>query len=838
MSVSSTSVAQECFHCGLPIPAGLHLTVRVDGTTRHLCCTGCQAVAQAIVDNGLTSYYQTREGFPGAANRDALIPEELKLYDEAEVLASISETPANEAGLREASFSLEGIRCGACVWLIEKRLGQVPGIRRVHVNMSTESLHVRWEESSCKPSNILRAVRELGYVAYPFDVVRHGEHLRRAGKKLFRQVFVAGLAMMQVMMYAYPAYVAQDGTFDADMASLMNWASLILTLPVVFYSATPFFQGAWRNLKNRSLGMDVPVALGVTAAFAGSMVATLKGVGEVYYDSVTMFVFLLLCSRYLELNARTKAAATLERMKHALPPSASRMTAYPRQRDTESVAAALLQQGDVILIRPGEAIPADCVVVEGSTSIDASLLTGESRPQHCRLGDELPGGAIVVSQAVVARVVRPVRESTLASLLNLIAKAGQSKPQISVWADRAAAQFVAALLSFSVIVFFAWQWLQPERSWEIAIAVLVVSCPCALSMATPTALAAATDRLVRGGVLVVQAHVLETLSRVTHVIFDKTGTLTHGKPVLRHIEPLGKLDHESCLKIAAAMEASSAHPLAAAIRDAAEKLSTGSVAIDALMHTPGSGLEAVINGKTYRLGSRDFVEVITGHSPPHSTVGIYTPVYLGCEGEWLTCFELADTLREDAQQVVDYFRKQGKQVILLSGDHEGVTQRVAADLNISEAHGQQLPQQKLAFVEALQQQGAIVAMVGDGINDAAVLRAANVSFAMGQGAALAQTSADAVLLQDRLGLVTSASRVAAQTIRVIRQNLGWATLYNVTAIPAAAFGLLTPWMASVGMTLSSAIVVINALRLRRADLGESAADRREPLAGLITKEAH
>src|SRR5690606_10021824 len=509
----------------------------------------------------------------------------------------------------------EGIRCGACVWLIEKRLGQVPGIRRANVNMSTESLHVRWEEAACKPSDILRAVREMGYVAYPFDVARHGEHLRRAGKKMFRQVFVAGLGMMQVMMYAYPAYIAQDGTFDADMAALMNWASLMLTLPVVFYSAIPFFQGAWRNLKNRALGMDVPVALGITAAFIGSVYATVTGMGDVYYDSVTMFVFLLLCSRYLELSARTKAAATMERMKHALPPSASRMQGYPHQRDTETVPAALLQQGDVILIKPGEAIPADCVVLEGSTSIDASLLTGESRPQHRGLGDELPGGAVVVSQAVVARVTRPVRESTLACLLNLIAKAGQSKPQIAVWADRAAAQFIAVLLSFSVIVFFTWQWLQPERAWEIAIAVLVVSCPCALSMATPTALAAATDRLVRGGVMVVQTHVLETLSRVTHVIFDKTGTLTHGKPVLRHTEVLGAVDEAACLKIAAAMEASSAHPLAAALRDAAEKMQVEPIALDALMHTPGSGLEATIDGQVYRLGSRDFVETIT-QCPP------------------------------------------------------------------------------------------------------------------------------------------------------------------------------------------------------------------------------
>ena len=606
MSASLAAASPECFHCGLPIPAGIAMTVEVEQQTRDVCCAGCQAVAQAIVDNGLTSYYHTREGFPAAANRDALVPEELKLYDQEEMLATISEEVVDTNGARQASFSLEGLRCGACVWLIEKRLLQVPGIQRAHINMSSEVLHVRWNEDLCKPSDILRAVRELGYIAYPFDVERHGEHLRKSGKALSRKVFVAGLAMMQVMMYAYPAYIDTDGTFDADMASLMSWASLVLTIPVVFYSAIPFFQGAWRNLKNRSLGMDVPVALGVSAAFVGSLHATITGVGEVYYDSVTMFVFLLLCSRYLELNARTKAAATLEKMKTALPPSASRMAAYPQNRDTETVSAAVLKQDDVILIKPGEAIPADCLIIEGSTTIDASLLTGESRPQYHGVGDLLPGGAIVISQAVVAKVMRPVRESTMAALLNLISKAGQSKPKIAVWADRAAAQFIAALLSFSIIVFFAWQWVQPERAWEIAILVLVVSCPCALSMATPTALAAATDRLVRGGVLVVQSHVLETLAKVTHVIFDKTGTLTYGKPVLHRTELIGALNEEECLGIAAAMEASSAHPLAAAIRNAADRKAS-TFAVESLTHTPGCGLEATVEGRHYRLGSHEFV---------------------------------------------------------------------------------------------------------------------------------------------------------------------------------------------------------------------------------------
>ncbi|HVL76278.1 MAG TPA: heavy metal translocating P-type ATPase, partial [Noviherbaspirillum sp.] len=673
--------------------------------------------------------------------------------------------------------------------------------------------HVRWDDAQCKPSDILRAVRAVGYTAYPFDAVRHDEQLQRASKTLFRQVFIAGLSMMQVMMYAFPVYVAGEGEMDFDMLALMNWASLLLTIPAVFYSALPFFRGAWANLKARSLGMDVPVALGIGAAFAGSVVATVTGEGEVWYDSVTMFIFLLLCSRYLELMARRKAAFALERLQHGLPASASRMPAYPSDRTTEIVPAARLAAGEYLLVKPGEAVAADCVIVEGSTSADLSLLTGESQPQRKSVGDSLPGGAVNATQAVVVQVTALARDSTLSTLVKLIERAGQAKPQRAMWADRVAAWFVAGLLLFATLIFFAWQWIDPARAWPIAIAVLVVSCPCALSMATPSALAAATDRLVRQGVLVVQPHVIETLHRITHVVFDKTGTLTLGKPVVRATRVLGSEPESWCLQAAAALEASSAHPLALALLDAARAHGDSGLVSTDLLHEAGRGVEGTVDGRRLRLGSAGWVGQIAGGEPPKA--GDFTAVYLGTDGNWLARFELADALRADARDVVAHFRSQGKQVVLLSGDAPGVTARIAAELGIEQAQGGFLPQQKLEYVQGLQQGGAVVAMVGDGVNDAAVLRAADVSFAMGSGAALAQTHADTVLLSPRLSAVVDASRAANQTMAVIRQNLFWASVYNVTAIPAAAVGLLNPWMAGVGMAASSAVVVLNALRLCR-----------------------
>ena len=803
-----------CFHCGQPVPPGSSWTVTIGDEPRVMCCPGCEAVAHTIVSSGLSDYYLTRDAYSSTVDGDVLVPPELKIYDSEDAMRGFAET-GDAVSMADAVFSVENIRCAACVWLIEKRLSALPGVRSANLNVATERLSMRWDTKLCKPSGILGTLRSIGYVAYPYDPARHAEQLQKAGKKLFRQVFIAGLSMMQVMMYAVPVYMATDGTMEADMEQLMRWASLLLTLPAIFYCALPFFSGAWAGIKSRVLGMDVPVALGIAAAFGGSVVATVRGQGEVYFDSVTMFIFLLLCSRYLELLARRKAAFALERLQHALPASAARVVSYPENRDTETVAAARLTQGDVILIRPGEPVAADCVILEGSTAVDMSLLSGESVPVRKGPGDMLPGGTVNASQAVFASVARPSHASTLSALIKLIERAGQAKPRLAQWADRIAAWFVTGLLLFAVMVFFAWHWIDPARAWPIAIAVLVVSCPCALSLATPSALAAATDRLVREGVLIVQPHVLETLFRTTHVVFDKTGTLTVGKPRLCGTDVLGAMGGSECLAIAGAIESASAHPLGIAIADAARGLQQPLPQVTDLRHVAGQGMEARCGGTLYRLGSAAFVRELAGGSPYMEEDDGISPVYLGSATGWHARLGLADALRPEAAQLVDEFRRQGKEVILLSGDRQSVTEHVAKNLGISTARGECLPEQKLAFVQALQEKGGVVAMVGDGINDAAVLRAADVSFAMGNGAALAQTHADAVLLSGHLASVGVAHAMAARTMAVIRQNLAWASLYNLVAIPAAAFGLLNPWLSGIGMSASSAIVVINALRLRR-----------------------
>jgi Cu2+-exporting ATPase len=827
MSVSVSAIPElgedvACYHCGQPAPDGERWRARVGGVQRAMCCPGCAAAAQAIADAGLEGYYASRTAFApriGDAAGDAGADAALFAYDE--LGGELSDDVSDEPGPgHDAVFTVEGLRCAACVWLIERRVAALPGVRSAVLNVATERLHVRWDAGACRPSLIIKALRTIGYTAYPYDASRHGAQLERARKALLRRLFVAGLSMMQVMMYAFPVYMATDGTMDADMTALMGWASLLLTLPAVTYCAWPFLAGAAMDLRRGLPGMDVPVALGIVAAFAGSAVSLLQGQGQVYFDSITMFVFLLLGSRTLELDARRKAARALERLQHAAPATALRMPGWPlgshAMGEAECVPASRLQPGDVILVPPGQTVAADGVILDGHTEVDLALLTGESRTRAMGPGDRLPGGAVNVAQAAVLRVTSSASGSTLAMLVRLSERAGQDKPQLAQWADRVGAWFVLALLVLSTAMFAYWQAVGPSRAWPAAIAVLVVSCPCALSLATPTALAAAMERLLRHGVLAVKPHVLETLDRATHVVFDKTGTLTLGRPVLRAAVPLGAADMDACLRIAAALEAGSAHPLAQALREAAPR----AAAAERTGYVAGQGVEGEVSGRRYRLGSAAFVaglarNAATTSAPAPATLADASVVWLGSSEGWLARFELVDALRPEAPALVAELQRRGKTVLLLSGDDESAVRTAADQLGIGDARGRQLPQDKLDAVRTLQRAGAVVAMVGDGINDAAVLSGADVSFAMGQGAQLAQLHADCVLLGEGLSPLGEAVRTAGACVRVIRQNLGWAMLYNLLAIPAAASGLLNPWLSGLGMAGSSALVVLNALRLRR-----------------------
>jgi P-type Cu2+ transporter len=809
-------LSAPCYHCGLPVPPGTNFPVEIDGQQREMCCAGCQAVAQAIVAGGLGDYYRHRDAMPESP-REAmpLALQELGLFDHPDVQKNFVR-PVGEHE-KEAALILEGITCSACVWLNEQHIARQPGVTAVDINYATHRARVRWDERQIKLSQVLEAIAAIGYRAHPYDATRSELLAQKERKSALWRLFVAGFGMMQVMMYAIPVYMAEEGTMTADIEQLMRWASLVLTLPVIFYSAAPFFRNAWRDLRFRRIGMDVPVALGVGAAFLASLWATLTASGEVYFDSVTMFVFFLLGGRFLEMLARQKAARGIEALARALPAFAWRFEVFPGG-ELQRVAVADLRVGDVLMVKPGEVIPADGAIVDGRSSADESLLTGESRPVTKVCGDPVTGGSVNIGSPLTVTVERVGESTRLASIQRLMERAAAEKPKIVETADRIAGRFVGALLILAMVTGALWWWLDPSRALWVFVAVLVVSCPCALSLATPAALTVATGVLSRHGVLVTRGHAIEALARATHFVFDKTGTLTEGRPALVETLALGDMGSAEALSLAAAIEMGSEHPIGRAIVEAAGK-PDGVTAVQGVQAVTGQGMEARIGGRRLRLGNLDFASGNRNLPVPETAERWLatgdTVVALADDTGWLAMFRLADQPRSGAAEAVAALRAQGLELSALSGDAPETVARVAADLGIADAKGAMTPEDKHDVIRRMQDEGAWVAMVGDGVNDAPVLAQAHVSIAMGGGTDLARGQGDVVLLSNDLGHLAAGVTTARKTLQVIRQNLTWAFAYNLLAIPLAMAGWITPWMAGIGMSASSLLVVLNALRLQR-----------------------
>ena len=781
-----------------------------------MCCYGCQAVAQSIVANGLADYYRSRDSLPEAP-REAMpaIFEQLVLYDHADFQKSFVKKLGESE--REASLLLEGITCAACIWLNEQHVGKLPGIIAVDINYATRRARVRWDESRIRLSDILGAIAAIGYRAYPYDAAKNEEISRKERRDALWRLWVAGFGMMQVMMYAYPMYIA-DGDMTADVESMMRWASLLLTLPVVFYSAAPFFRNAWRDLRLRRVGMDVPVALGVGAAFVASCWATFWQAGEVYFDSVTMFVFFLLGGRYLEMTARQKAVSVTEALARLLPAFAQKMPNFPVDRSTEQRVVADLSPGDYVLVRAGDIVPADGLVVEGVSCADEALLTGESRPVPKSRGEPVTGGTINAESPLIVQVEQVGTRTRLSAIISLMERAAAEKPRIVELADRIASYFVATLLIVAAAVAVGWYFVDPSRALWITVSVLVVTCPCALSLATPIALTVAAGALAKDGLLVTRGHAIETLARATHFVFDKTGTLTTGRMHLVDVAVLGALERDECLAVAAALEQSSEHPVPTALRRAAGAALPPATDVVA---EPGQGIAATIAGRNCRIGRPAYALALGNGALPEAAAAWLdsgdTVVALADATGCLALFRIGDEVRPESAALIAELLAAGRKVVLLTGDAPAVARRVAGQLDITDVRASVTPQGKHDCVTALQAGGAVVAMIGDGVNDAPVLAQAQVSVAMGGGAQLARTQSDFVLLSENLDHLRHGLRRAIKAMEVIRQNLWWSFAYNFIALPLAIAGYVTPWLAGIGMSASSLLVVLNSLRIQRME---------------------
>jgi Cu2+-exporting ATPase len=808
-------LARQCFHCGLPVPDVTDLMVRIDGRYQAMCCHGCQAVAEAIVAAGQENFYRVRtEVSPTGKDLLPGFLRDTEIYDEPAIQEQFVQF--SDGDLCEASLMFEGITCAACIWLNEHTIAALPGVEQVRVNYATQRALVRWDDSRIRLSEILQAIRKIGYRALPYNPNQQQELHRRQRRQQQRRLAVAGLFGMQVMMLSISLYAGAWSGMESNFQQFFRWLSLGLTLPVLFYSATPFFVSAWRDLKRMRVVMDLPVSLAISVAFLSSVMATISGHGEIYFDSVVMFVFFLSASRYFENMARQRCAASVEQLVQSMPIMATRLT--PSGNAEEAVPAATLAIGDRVLIRPGATVPADGEILEGSSAIDESLLNGESIPLDKSQGDRLLGGSINVTNPLKMEVRAVGADTVMAEIQRSIERAQADKPPLARLADRVAARFISIVLLMVAAVAIFWLIYDSERWFEIALSVLIVSCPCALSLATPTAISAALGKMQTAGLLVKRGSALEKLNQITHVVFDKTGTLTQGRPMLRQVICKPEFDRESCLQLAATLEQHSEHPLAQALlRESGVVNSNASTQIFSIA---GGGIRGRIDDQDYLIGSIEFITHQVDAVIPRPWLeqivnDAVTAVVLVRGVTVMAMFTFDDELRDDATELVETLQHMGKVVILMTGDRSAAAQQVAELTGIDDYRAQMSPQSKMAAVQALQSDKASVLMVGDGVNDAPVLASANVSIAMGDASALAKTSADIVLIGNHLRAVTRAFDMAGHTQRVIRQNMAWALMYNFGAIPAAAMGLIAPWLAALGMSVSSLLVVLNALRLTR-----------------------
>jgi len=736
-----------------------------------------------------------------------------RLLDDPGEWSAFSRPLEQHPGCWESHLMIEGMHCAACALTVEDALRRVPGVSSASVSAGSRRARVIWQADAVQPSGWMQAVLQAGYRAVPANDAFASERRRQETRKALWRWLVAGLCMMQVMMYAWPAYVAAPGDLSAEMEQLLRWASWVLTLPVMLFSCGPFFSAALRDVLQRRISMDLPVALGMAITFAVSTAGTFDPQGtfgkEVYFDSLTMFVFFLLTGRWLEQRLRERTAGALDALMNRLPDSVLRQRA---DGEFERVAVRRLQPGDVVRVLPGEAFPADGTVLAGETLADEALLTGESRPLPRGVGAAVIAGSHNLNAPVLVRVERTGAATRFAQIVALMEQAATSRPHLAQLADRLARPFLIGVLLAAAGAAAFWWPSDPGHALMVAVAVLVVTCPCALSLATPAAMLAAAGSLARGGVLVRRLGGLEALAQADMVVFDKTGTLTRDAMVLQAVRSREGVSREQALAMAMALAQHSLHPVSRALLAAGQGEGLQAWPAQQVQETSGQGLSGQVQPpqglamQALRLGS-----------PAHCGVTVPAPagphaVLSDAQG-WLATFELGEDLRPDARATVAALQAQGVEVRILSGDGAAAVARVAERLGIREARGACTPQDKLAFLRAAQRQGRKVVVVGDGLNDGPALAGAHVSFAFGLAVPLARAQADFVVLGDQLGSVGRTLLLARRTMQIVRQNLAWAVVYNVACVPLAVAGWLPAWLAGLGMAASSLLVILNALRL-------------------------
>ncbi|MGP9800887.1 heavy metal translocating P-type ATPase [Rheinheimera sp. NSM] len=787
---------ERCFHCNEPVPAGFHFSREFDGRTRSFCCAGCLAVADTIISSNLADYYRFRTEPAAKANAmpDSLRAE-LANFDAPDVLADVSR---KQGELTEIELSLSGISCAACAWLIEKQLRQLPAVHQVNVNSTTQRCHLVWHSEQTPLSEVLASLTKIGYQASPFIADNEEQQFKAELSRFLKRLAVSGIMSMQVMMLAVALYFGDYSGIEASHQGYLRWISLFLSLPVVLYAALPFVNSAWRGIKARQLNMDVPVSLAIYYTFFASAYATVFNTGEVYFESVCMFTFLLQLGKFFEYRARARAREATGNLLKIMPVSATLLVNGQQQ----IVSARRLQPGDTILLKPGETIAADGDVLRGQSSADESMLTGEYRPVAKTIGDKVLAGSINHDGLLEIKVTAALGASRLGQIISLQQRTLSQKPAVLQKTDTLARYFVERLLLIAAATFVLWYvWLDADRAFWVTLSVLVATCPCALSLAAPTAVTCALARLNRRGVLIKNSAVLDVLPQLSHIVFDKTGTLTEGRFSLSSVEMLSQQYSESeALNLIANLEAYSEHPIGRAFSGyLSAKVSLQDVHIQV-----GAGISATYAGRQVKVGNAAFCNV------KHHRDAM---VYLSIDDNEIAAIGLQDALRPEVPRLLGALRRHGYQLIMLTGDSSAradeLQQQLQFDLMVKGCN----PEQKVAEITQLVDAGHKVLMLGDGINDNPGFHAAHVSVTLQSGSDLSKNQADVVLLQPSIGLLAELLSGSNQAQRIIQQNLRWSVGYNLLIIPLAVAGFVSPYIAVLGMSFSSLLVVSNSLRL-------------------------
>ena len=769
-----------------------------------MCCPGCRAVAGMIAANGLESFYQQRTAYserPAAA--EFSLNDQYLIYDDEDMAERFSQRETD--GTVTARLLLGGITCAACTWLIENSLAPVTGVRSALVNLQQSRLDVRFDPATIKLSEIFSRVESLGYRPRPFHASTQRDQMSADYRRDLRRLGVAGFGMMQVGMFAVALHAGDIQGIQEQYQGLLRWFSLLVSSFVVYYSASTFFTTAWRHLRQGALVMDLPVALAIGLAWLASAWATITNSGQVYFDSVVMFTFFLLLGRFMEARVRQKHSLTWFDAESALPDAVS----CERDGSWVTVPRTQVGAGERVLLRPGETIAVDAEILSGDSAVREDTFNGEHLPRAVTTGDTVYAGTVNVEGALEARVLGSYLESRLAALQQSVEVAQTEKPRLARLADRVASWFVAGVLLVTSATALAWLQIDSSQALWVALSVLVISCPCALALATPAALTAAASSLRGSGVIVRGENALEALSRTTHLLFDKTGTLTEGQLEVARVELLSGVEREQVLAIAASLQRWSNHPISQAFQGI-----EGAPGFEQVNYHVGQGLSGRQGGIAYRMGSEAFCRAFCPALSPAPEAPLYW-VALCTADRQLAWIGLSDKVRDEAAEVIRTAKQAGLEVGLLTGDSSAQGPLLAAQLGIDRVDIGLEPQQKMQHVHALQADGAVVGMVGDGLNDAPVLSLADASFAVAGATDLARTQADFVIVGGDLSAVTSTWRKARACRRIILQNFGWALGYNLSAIPLAAMGYVPPWAAAIGMSLSSLLVVANSLRLNR-----------------------